>query len=240
MYTTQSSNETLSAPEEPEPVKEPEPITESAPIKGTEPATQSEPIPVRTATPAEAKYALLIAAEMKASALARGTGIAHRSPESIIQKMDSGHAVIAVTAKGTWAGFSYIESWQEGAFVSNSGMIVSPSFRGNGVASAIKQHIFRLSRQLYPAANIFSITTGLAIMKLNSNLGFMPVTYSEITKDEKFWDKCRHCVNFDILQSKQYKNCLCTAMLYQVPEDASTDKRATEASAFPIDNPQPA
>ena len=176
--------------------------------------TESEPIIVRLATRSDAKYALLIAAEMKASAIARGTGIAHRSPESLIEKMESGHAVIALTEDGHWAGFSYIEAWEGGDFVSNSGMIVNPAFRGQGVASSIKQRIFDLSRELYPDAKIFSITTGLAVMKMNSALGFSPVTFSEITHDMRFWDKCRHCVNFDILERKEYKNCLCTAMLY--------------------------
>lgn len=178
--------------------------------------TVSEPpsLTVREATVIDAKYALLIAAEMKASALARGTGIAHRSPESLIEKMESGHAVIAITQDGQWAGFSYIEAWEGGQYVSNSGMIVNPEFRGQGVAHAVKQSIFKLSRSRYPNAKIFSITTGLAVMKMNSALGFLPVPYSEITQDARFWEKCRHCVNFDILEKKAYKNCLCTAMLY--------------------------
>lgn len=176
---------------------------------------------VRIATAADAKYALLIAAEMKASAIARGTGIAHRSPESIIQKMENGHAVIAFSPDGPWAGFSYIESWQEGKFVSNSGMIVSPAFRGQGVASAVKNRIFQLSRTLYPNAEIFSITTGPAIMKMNTALGFAPVPFSEITNDPRFWEKCRHCVNFNILERMEYKNCLCTAMLFIPPASAT-------------------
>jgi GNAT superfamily N-acetyltransferase len=173
-------------------------------------------IPIRLATKADAKYALLITAEMKASALARGTGIANRTPESIIKKMESGHAVIAVSNEGQWAGFSYIEAWQGGKFVSNSGMIVSPAFRGRGVASAIKHIIFWLSRTLYPKAHIFSITTGAAIMKMNTALGFVPVPFSEITNDCGFWEKCRHCVNFGILERMEYKHCLCTAMLYHL------------------------
>lgn len=113
-----------------------------------------------------------------------------------------------------WAGFSYIETWSDGAFVSNSGLIVNPVYRKVGVGSAIKSAIFALSRQRYPDAQIFSITTGAAVMKLNHKLGFQPVTYSEITRDEKFWDQCRHCVNYSILESNQRKMCLCTAMLF--------------------------
>ncbi len=185
----------------------------------TEPPSAEVPIDiiVRTASAADAKYAFLIAAEMKASAISRGTGIANRSPESLMGKMESGHAVIALSKEGTWAGFSYIESWEGGAFVSNSGMIVNPAFRERGVAKAIKKNIFQLSRTLYPDAKIFSITTGAAIMKLNTALGYEPVTYAQITKDHRFWEKCKQCVNFSILENKGYSNCLCTAMLYEPP-----------------------
>jgi len=172
------------------------------------------PVIVRVADTFDAKYAFFIVKEMESSARARGTGIGQRSVESICQKMENGEAVIALTKSGTWVGFCYIEAWQQGKFVSNSGMIVSPAFRKKGIATEIKKLIFNLCREKYPHADIFSITTGLAIMKLNSRLGFEPVTYSEITTDEHFWQKCRHCVNYDVLQSKGCKNCFCTAMLY--------------------------
>ena len=55
-------------------------------------------------------------------------------------------------------------------------------------------------------------------MKINSDLGYEPVTYSELTDDEKFWAGCKSCVNYDILMSKERKNCMCTAMLYD-PKD---------------------
>jgi hypothetical protein len=174
-------------------------------------------IVIRVATPEDKKYAKIITDEMEASAKARGTGIAKRSPEYIEQKIDEGKAVIAVTKEGSWVGFCYIETW-EGEYVANSGLIVSPEFRKSGVAKSIKQHIFQLSREKYPEAKIFGLTTGLAVMKINSDLGYEPVTYSELTKDEKFWAGCQSCVNFDILMSKERKNCLCTAMLYD-PKD---------------------
>jgi hypothetical protein len=169
------------------------------------------------ATPEDKIFAELITNEMEASAKARGTGIAKRSPEYLSQKIDEGKAVIAVTDTGEWVGFCYIETW-EGEYVANSGLIVSPVFRKSGVAKGIKQHIFQLSREKYPDAKIFGLTTGLAVMKINSDLGYEPVTYSELTQDEKFWAGCRSCVNFDILMSKERKNCLCTAMLYD-PKD---------------------
>ncbi|HSZ85856.1 MAG TPA: hypothetical protein VK787_07480 [Puia sp.] len=175
---------------------------------------EPDPVIVRLATTQDAKYALFIVKEMEASAIARGTGIRHRSVEHICEKMSSGHAVIATTQKGKWVGFSYVDVWENGKFVSNSGMIVSPQYRKNGVANAIKKQTFDLSRRRYPQAHIFSITSGSAIMKLNTKYGFAPVAYEEITKDKIFWHQCRHCVNFNILESKEYKNCICTAMLY--------------------------
>jgi GNAT superfamily N-acetyltransferase len=155
---------------------------------------------------------------MAASAAARGTGIARRSPEYIEEKIDEGKAVIAVTEAGEWIGFCYIETWSHGEYVANSGLIVVPAYRKSGIAKAIKQKIFDLSRQKYPDAKIFGLTTGLAVMKINSELGYEPVTYSELTQDEAFWAGCKSCVNYEILMSKDRKNCMCTAMLYD-PKD---------------------
>src|SRR5687768_11994189 len=109
---------------------------------------------------------------MEESAKARGTGIAKRSPEYIIKKMEEGKAVIAVTKAGTWVGFCYIEAWQHEKYVANSGLIVSPPFRKTGVATEIKKKIFELSRIKYPESKIFGLTTGLAVMKINSDLGY--------------------------------------------------------------------
>jgi hypothetical protein len=173
---------------------------------------------VRVATSADKKFAPIITEEMEASARARGTGIAKRSPEYIAQKMEEGKAVIALTPEEQWVGFCYIEAWGHEQFVANSGLIVAPAFRKSGVAKQIKHRIFDLSREKYPHAKIFGLTTGLAVMKINSDLGYEPVTYSELTDDEEFWAGCKSCVNYDILMSKERKNCLCTAMLYD-PKD---------------------
>ncbi|CAL1516919.1 hypothetical protein MMC2321_00648 [Chitinophaga sp. MM2321] len=175
---------------------------------------------------------------MESSAMARGTGIAKRSPAYVEAKMQEGKAVIAVTDKGEWVGFCYIEAWGHGKFVANSGLIVNPAFRGHGVAKSIKKRIFELSREKYPTSKIFGLTTGLAVMKINSELGYEPVTYSELTDDEEFWKGCRSCVNFDILTAKERKNCLCTAMLYnpieklkEAEEKAVAEKAAQAAAA---------
>lgn len=163
-------------------------------------------------------YADIICNEMESSAKARGTGIAKRTPEYIRLKMLEGKAVIALSKTGEWAGFCYIETWSHGNYVANSGLIVSPNFRKSGLATEIKKKIFELSRTKYPEAKIFGLTTGLAVMKINSDLGYEPVTYSELTQDEAFWKGCQSCVNFEILKSKDRKNCLCTAMLYNPTE----------------------
>jgi len=173
---------------------------------------------VRVATPDDIKFATTITDEMEASAKARGTGIAKRSPDYIAEKMREGKAVIAYAEDGTWVGFCYIETWSHGEYVANSGLIVSPEFRKSGVAKRIKECTFKLSREKYPNAKLFGLTTGLAVMKINSDLGYEPVTYSELTQDDSFWAGCKSCVNYDILMSKERKNCMCTAMLYD-PKD---------------------
>ncbi|MCR6637931.1 MAG: GNAT family N-acetyltransferase [Sporocytophaga sp.] len=164
-----------------------------------------------------------ICKEMEESAKARGTGIAKRNPEYIKKKMEEGKAVIATAKDGRFAGFCYIETWSHNKYVANSGLIVSPEFRKEGLATKIKEKAFELSRKKYPEAKLFGLTTSAAVMKINSELGYRPVTFSELTDDETFWKGCQSCVNFQILESKGYKNCLCTGMLYD-PEEKNKKK----------------
>lgn len=185
---------------------------------------QTDQVVIRLATTADEHFSPEITAEMTASAQARGTGIARRSPTYIMEKMTEGKAVIAHTADGRWVGFCYIETWGHDEFVANSGLIVHPAFRGMGAATAIKHRIFQLSRDKYPAAKIFGLTTGLAVMKINSDLGYEPVTYSELTRDDTFWQGCQSCVNYEILQSKDRKNCMCTAMLFDPAKLEETEE----------------
>ncbi len=172
-------------------------------------------------------WAAEICKEMEVSAKARGTGIAKRSPDYLMLKMEEGKAVIAFAPDGNWAGFCYVECWGHGEYVANSGLIVAPAYRKGGLAKLIKKKIFELSRKMYPEAKVFGLTTGLAVMKINSELGYEPVTYSELTQDEAFWSGCKSCVNFDILTSKNRKNCLCTAMLYD-PRDHYEPEETTK------------
>ncbi|MEG1607741.1 MAG: GNAT family N-acetyltransferase [Mucinivorans sp.] len=183
---------------------------------------------VYVATEEHTKFAAEICTEMAESAKARGTGIAKRSPEYVSEKMRQGKAVVAFHKDGRWAGFSYIESWGHDRFVANSGLIINPEFRGLGLARAIKERTFNLSLEKFPGAKLFGLTTGLAVMKINSSLGYRPVTYSELTDDEQFWKGCASCVNFNILQAKDHKNCLCTAMIF----DPSRDKVKVQNSSL--------
>lgn len=174
---------------------------------------------VMVATEEHVPFAEAITTEMAESAKARGTGIAKRSPEYVAQKMRDGKAVIAFHKDGEWAGFSYIETWGHGGYVANSGLIVNPKFRNLGLAKAIKTATFFLSLKKFKGSKLFGLTTGLAVMKINNELGYRPVTFSELTDDDQFWKGCENCVNYFILESKQRKNCLCTAMLFDPEHD---------------------
>ena len=188
-------------------------------------------IDVVVANNGHAKYAQEICDEMYVSAQERGTGIAKRTPEYIIEKMRAGKAVIAVARNGKFAGFSYFETWEGKKYVANSGLIVAHAFRGIGLAKRIKQRIFRLSREKFPDAKIFSITTGAAVMKMNYELGFRPVPFGELTHDPEFWKGCQGCKNFPILQNNSYKMCLCTGLLYDPAEHIAVQDIADVAAA---------
>ena len=175
---------------------------------------------IQVATAEHEKWAETITDEMASSAAARGTGIAKRSPEYIKLKMQEGKAIIALTKDNKWAGFCYIETWEHGKFVANSGLIVSPEFRKSGVATAIKAKAFRLSRHKYPEANLVGLTTSMAVMKINSELGYEPVSFSELPQDEAFWKGCQTCVNYDILTRTNRSHCLCTGMKYESKKPA--------------------
>lgn len=159
-------------------------------------------------------YAEEICRQIEESARIRGTGIAKRQPEYIKQKMREGKAIIALHKDGTFAGFCYIETWSHGKYIANSGLIVAPQFRGCHLGKAIKEMAFTLSRKRFPTAKLFGITTSHAVMKINSELGYKPVPFTELTTDDEFWSGCQTCVNYDILQRNNRKNCLCTALLY--------------------------
>lgn len=156
----------------------------------------------------------------------KGTGIAIRSREYLSKKILEGKSVIAIGEDGTWAGFCYIESWGHNKFVANSGLVVNPDFRGQGLAGQIKARALDLSAELFPEARLFGLTTSLAVMKINSSLGYQPVTFSELTDDEEFWKGCQSCPYYDILVRTRRSHCLCTAMLKPSPAETRRAKKA--------------
>ena len=153
------------------------------------------------------------------ASLKKGTGIAVRSTEYLKGKIEEGKAVIALSSEGRWAGFCYIESWGHNRFVANSGLIVSSGFRGMGLASEIKKRALELSATLFPGARLFGLTTSLAVMKINSGLGYKPVTFSELADDDEFWKGCISCPYYDILVRTKRDDCLCTAMIMDPAEE---------------------
>ncbi len=165
------------------------------------------------------KYAEEICDEMASSAAKRGTGIAKRSTDYIAQKMIEGKAIIAFCDSDRWAGFTYIESWEGERYVANSGLIINPKYREIGLAKIIKRKAFALSIHKFPGSKLFGLTTGFAVMKINDQLGYHPVTFQYLTHDDKFWEGCKNCVNYNILMAKCRNNCLCTAMVFDSAKD---------------------
>jgi N-acetylglutamate synthase-like GNAT family acetyltransferase len=176
-------------------------------------------------------YAEIICKTIEDAAQVRGTGIAKRKPEYIITKMNNVNAVISLDVN-KFAGFCYIEAWSHGKFVANSGVIVHPDYRNLGLAKQIKQVIFKHSRTKFPDSKVFSITTGLAVMKLNSDLGYNPVTFSELTDDQSFWDGCQTCKNYDVLTRTAQKMCLCTGMLFDPKTKKEKEIKKVKENVF--------
>ena len=163
------------------------------------------------------KYVDTILKTIEDAAKVRGTGIAKRTHEYLAAKIREAKAVIALDGE-RFAGFSYIETWEQKRYVTTSGLIVHPDYRGCGLAKRIKDMTFSLARTHWPHAKIFSLTSGAAVMFMNTQLGYKPVTFADLTEDEVFWRGCEGCVNVDVLHRTGRKYCICTAMLYD-PEE---------------------
>jgi GNAT superfamily N-acetyltransferase len=193
--------------------------------------TETE-IEVMIADESHEKYVDIILETIENAARVRGTGIARRSPDYVAQKMKEGKAIIALAGE-EFAGFSYIESWGNKQFVATSGLIVEEKFRNRGLAKRIKHAAFRLARRRWPEARLFSLTSGSAVMKLNTELGYVPVTFADLTDDEAFWRGCNGCVNLDVLLRTGRRYCICTAMLF---DPFNPRCRAVEETVFASGN----
>lgn len=172
-----------------------------------------EEILIKVAEANDEKYVDTIIDTIREAAKKRGTGIAERTHEYVATKMREGKAVLALCGE-RFAGFSYIETWGNRHYVTTSGLIVHPDFLGRGIAKRIKDYTFTLARVRWPKAKIFSLTSGDAVMKMNTQLGYVPVSFNQLTDDDAFWRGCEGCCNHDILVAKKRKFCICTGMLY--------------------------
>lgn len=182
---------------------------------------QNEEISIRIANDTHIKYVQIILDTIEAAAKVRGTGIAKRTPEYVEQKMKEGKAIIALAGE-EFAGFCYIESWGNKQFVANSGLIVVEKFRQHGLARRIKEYAFSLARYMFPEAKVFGLTSGAAVMKINTELGYKPVTFAQLTDDESFWRGCQGCTNHDVLTRTDRRYCICTAMLFDPKQQKDT------------------
>ena len=177
-------------------------------------------IKVIVADASHEKYVDLINETIRDAARKRGSGIAERTHEYVAAKMREGKAVLALDLSkqgvfgDTFAGFSYIETWGNKAYVTTSGLIVHPDYQGRDISKRIKDHTFTLARVRWPHAKIFSLTSGDAVMKMNTALGYVPVSFKQLTDDDAFWHGCQGCINYPILEMKERKFCICTGMLY--------------------------
>jgi hypothetical protein len=192
-----------------------------------------EEIKVMVATSEHEKYVDTILSTITEAAKIRGTGIAKRTHDYVATKMKEAKAVIALRGDD-FAGFSYIETWGNKQYVTTSGLIVSPNYRQLGVAKRIKDTTFTLARIRWPEAKIFSLTSGSAVMKMNTQLGYIPVTFSDLTDDEAFWRGCNGCVNVDVLKRTDRRYCICTGMLYD-PAEHPDDKTPIQLPQEVID-----
>jgi hypothetical protein len=190
-------------------------------------------IKVMVANASHERYVDTILETISTAAKVRGTGIAKRTHEYVATKMKEGKAVIAL-CENDFAGFSYIETWGNKQYVTTSGLIVSPNYRNLGIAKKIKDMTFTLARKRWPNAKIFSLTSGSAVMKMNTQLGYMPVTFSDLTDDESFWRGCDGCINNDVLKRTNRRYCICTGMLYD-PTEHLDEKLPVELPAEVIE-----
>ena len=193
--------------------------------------TMEKDIQITIASEEHLVYVPVIEQALIKASRQKNTGIAVRSKSYLTEKIREGKSIIAFDQHDKWAGFCYIESWGHNRFVANSGLVIPPAFRGMGLAGEIKKRALELSKQLFPGAKLFGLTTSLAVMKINSRLGYHPVTFSELTNDEQFWKGCETCPYYDILVRTRRTHCLCTAMILDPSEESRMNGKKHNSGA---------
>lgn len=182
---------------------------------------EAQEVKIRYSKPWDMVYSQKIHQLYKEEASHGDIGLAVRSVPYLNDVISAGKGIIAFYGDQL-AGFCYIEAWEHGKYLANSGLIVLPEMRGKGIAKKIKQGAFQLSRKLYPKAKLFGLTTNSSVMRINAELGYIPVEFSQLTRDPSFWKGCESCPNYDILMRKGMQNCLCTAMVFDPNKQKST------------------
>ena len=173
---------------------------------------------VRESTPADVHLAA--AASALIDAVADEYDIARRTPEWLAAKIEKRRAAVALDGE-TLVGFGYWSAWEGDAFVSHSGLVVSPEVKGRGVGRLLKAVLFDSTRRQLPQAKILSLTTSPQVRKMNLSLGFRVVPLDQLTKDEAFWAGCQSCRNYADVQARG-ERCCCEGMLWVplAPADA--------------------
>lgn len=170
---------------------------------------------VRIATSEDYKYIGVIIEEMTLSAAKRGVHIIPRTPEYIMEKMNAGLAVIAINPENDeWVGFCCIEVWAHGKYVANSGLIVSPQYRGIGISRDIKITLFKQCRSKFPAARLFSLSTSPAVQHVNEELGYKVIPHADMLKDKFFLQGCTSWVNYVGLMNDKELSTRYVAMVF--------------------------
>jgi ribosomal protein S18 acetylase RimI-like enzyme len=146
--------------------------------------------------------------------------IARRHPEFLEAKIQSGQAVFALDDHDL-VGFGYFSDWDYGRFVSHSGLIVKPEYRGRGLGRRLKLALLKASRQQFPHAVLMSLTTSPEVKAMNLKLGFQVVPIEELTTDAAFWAGCKSCCRYTETLAKGLK-CCCEGMVLRPNCDGST------------------
>lgn len=139
--------------------------------------------------------------------------IARREPGFLRSKLVSGRAALGLVGDELVA-FGYWSEWEEGRFVSHSGLVVSPAYRGRGLGRRLKLVLFDSSRSRFPEATLMSLTSSEAVKALNRSLGFRVVPLERLTTDPAFWKGCETCRNVAEVRARGSR-CCCEAMILE-------------------------
>jgi len=144
--------------------------------------------------------------------------VAKRSPRLLREKIVGGQAVLALE-DDELVGFAFWSTWQNGRFVSHSGLVVRPDRRGRALGRRLKWELTAASRRRHPDAALMSLTSSRAVRAMNRALGFVQVPLDHLTLDPAFWRGCEACRNHAELGAHP-DHCRCVGMILRPDRDA--------------------